>query len=157
MGKTTAVNVMLLDMVGKHEYYRSPEHVSNLRHGIHYIIDDFDKVPIKELDPVVVSGIQRIAMAGRHTNNGLTIIVHHPTFTNKEFRLTPDHILCFRQPSGAAAIWLKSYLGKNVNKLPYLPEHQFIWYSGKHGLYQCQLVRQGQLWQLQGEELDRGL
>jgi len=155
MGKTHLIQTMLIPMVGKHVYHRSPDNIGHLKHGYHHIIDDFDKIPIREMDKSVLSGIQRIAMAGRHSNTGLSIVVHHPTFTNKEFRLTPDYIFCFRQPSGAAAVWLRTYLGHHAKELPYLPEHVFIAYSGKHGLFRCQLVRQGQSWNLQGEALAR--
>ena len=156
MGKSHLIRTMLIPMVGKHEYHRSPEGIGTLKQGTHHIIDDFDKIPIREIDTKILSGIQSIAMAGRHTNTGLSIVVHHPTFTNKEFRLTPDHIFCFRQPSGAAAHWLRTYFGRNVNLLPSLPKTEFLLYSGRSGIFRCRLELRGQRWNLIGGPLGSG-
>ena len=154
MGKTHLVKTFIAGQVGRVEYHPDPRRCNKFRKGVHHIIDDFDKVPMRKLSETVES-VQEIAMAGRHSNTGLTIIVHHPTWTAKEFRLTPDHIFAFRQPSGAAAKWYQTYFGKNVDLLPNMPKYQFLLWSGEHGIYQGQLVREGRWWNLVAVPLDQ--
>ena len=89
----------ILERQGKVKYWPNPQEVGHLRAHMHHIIDDFDQVPLKKI-PDLVDAIQDLSLTGRHRGSGLTIVCHHPAWASKEFRLTPDHIIAFRQPKG---------------------------------------------------------
>ena len=152
-GKTHFVRAFLMPYFKEKgiavNYHRDPGCIKRLPSGVHHIIDDFDKVPMKKLGNLL-EVIQDIAMAGRHDGTGLTIIVHHPTWTAKEFRLTPDHIIAFKQPSAAAVQWYRPLLGKlGMERVVDLPKTVFIW-KNEEGLFLCRLQQQGGRWEVEG-------
>lgn len=151
-GKTHFVQAFLMphirDQGGRIKYHRSPGCIKKLENGYHHVIDDFDSVPMREIAGLC-KGVQAIATAGRHSGTGLTIIVHHPTFTTKEFRLTPDHVISYKQPSVAAAQWLRTYFASDVAILPELRDYWALYY-GPSGRWLIRVERQGQSWIVRG-------
>jgi hypothetical protein len=157
MGKTHLVRAFLephlKEQGAKVRYHRTPTCIKSLEAGCHHIIDDFDKVPMRQITPLL-DAIQAISMAGRHNATGLTIIVHHPTWTSKEFRLTPDHLIAFRTPSDAGTKWMRPFLGRHHALVAQLPR-TWAFYSGEIGRWLVRLEPAGKGWYLRGVSPDQ--
>lgn len=140
----------ILERQGKVKYWPNPAEVEHLRARMHHIIDDFDQVPLRKI-PDLVDAIQDLALTGRHRGSGLTIVCHHPAWASKEFRLTPDHIIAFRQPKGES--WYEPFFPKDaLAMLPNLPKHWFLYY-GPSGQYYATLKEEGGMIMFVGAEL----
>jgi len=140
----------ILERQGKVKYWPNPQEVGHLRAHMHHIIDDFDQVPLKKI-PDLVDAIQDLSLTGRHRGSGLTIVCHHPAWASKEFRLTPDHIIAFRQPKGES--WYDPFFPRDaLETLPRLQKHWFLYY-GPRGTFMATLKDDGRTVKLAGAAL----